>query len=816
MKVCNSCNENKRLYSEEINICPNCGDILESIYNKDILNGINIELDFTQIKCDCGNEFLYEALDTFGKCPECGDAYKGYKDDIDPRAKLRKNRFYEVEDLISSLEVEISNLKSKIKENKVKKVLLVESREFIQSKIEEISILSDKNIFRNIRFYSDELENECTDIKMQEIKLYISSLYNLHKELLLNEVVYAWKNAFFRLYEVVKKYLYVNKLIINSIVADNFTESKKIMKLAQNKLNSATEDLEVLSDMLQIKNLEETTDREFNVFDLMRLGKLNEFKGGYITNEFIRIQENSFNYFKEFLPNDMDYYKSLEFEILSNLSSYKVLVITSFLETRFKPKVRNVIKVLELAKNKNLKLLKEVIDNFKLKYIYALNTINDVTQIDDLNLKYYKNERLLIRNTMMSYKDFIEGVYRDIMSVIVASSYIIDGKPLNYQEIKSLNFGEKLNYIENKKPKKKNKNLNLYILSGGINKEFRHAEAHVDYEIDNKSKTILLRNKKECSQKNIGKKYSFEDFYMLYAELKETIYSIIIGLEIFIANNYEEFSDFITYVNEQIVNEYEGYLFELYLNFMGIRQLQVNKYTDGGMNTLHIKGISEEYSNIELLEACMQSIAGDAKKNIDIDIIKIELFDFKNIKIGSIRMVMKYLRKYFEVEENLKNYQILLYYFTSEINYEYSTYIDNKRDSYGINFILKTLENFLNSITNKNFKQIIEELKYIVYIFDEYKEFILVENESTLSIMKSLIHEIINQNEELFNGNKLNEQQCIEYIYTSMLELYNQVNFEDNSKLIENTNQKHNKIKIGRNESCPCGSGKKFKKCCGK
>ncbi|OZV12284.1 hypothetical protein CIW83_09295 [Tissierella sp. P1] len=26
---------------------------------------------------------------------------------------------------------------------------------------------------------------------------------------------------------------------------------------------------------------------------------------------------------------------------------------------------------------------------------------------------------------------------------------------------------------------------------------------------------------------------------------------------------------------------------------------------------------------------------------------------------------------------------------------------------------------------------------------------------------------------------------------------------------------KYDKRKIGRNESCPCGSGKKYKKCCG-
>jgi len=28
--------------------------------------------------------------------------------------------------------------------------------------------------------------------------------------------------------------------------------------------------------------------------------------------------------------------------------------------------------------------------------------------------------------------------------------------------------------------------------------------------------------------------------------------------------------------------------------------------------------------------------------------------------------------------------------------------------------------------------------------------------------------------------------------------------------------QQHKKKKIGRNEPCPCGSGKKYKRCCGK
>jgi uncharacterized protein YchJ len=39
--------------------------------------------------------------------------------------------------------------------------------------------------------------------------------------------------------------------------------------------------------------------------------------------------------------------------------------------------------------------------------------------------------------------------------------------------------------------------------------------------------------------------------------------------------------------------------------------------------------------------------------------------------------------------------------------------------------------------------------------------------------------------------------------------------YEKAMKFIENIN-KEEKIKMGRNDPCPCGGGKKYKKCCGK
>lgn len=45
-------------------------------------------------------------------------------------------------------------------------------------------------------------------------------------------------------------------------------------------------------------------------------------------------------------------------------------------------------------------------------------------------------------------------------------------------------------------------------------------------------------------------------------------------------------------------------------------------------------------------------------------------------------------------------------------------------------------------------------------------------------------------------------------------------NQEELNKYVQMVNQKlsrnlYKKVKVGRNDPCPCGSGKKYKKCCG-
>lgn len=805
MKICNNCSEAQLLYDKNTDNCSVCGSKLDYVYDKNKMAEINIGIDFTYIECDCGEMFLYEHT----KCSNCGYVPEFCQDKIDPKSKLRKIRFDEILNIIINSDLELKNLTSNIKEGKLKRNFKENVFEIIQVNFEAINQLNAKKIYTNKKFNSDRLETKSTEKNINEIKYTIESIYNIYKELILVEVPYTWKNLFYRFKEVVKKYLNTNKLIIKSITSDNYTSAMKSMKLAQSALDSTTEELNIFSDILEVKRIEETTNKEFGIFDLIRLEMSKNIETPYQDNVIKILQENSYQYFKEFLKNDIKYYSELEFQILSNLSSYKVLVISSFLEIRFKPKIRNVIKVLELAKEKDLNKLKESMYNFKSKYLYALNIIHDVSQIDEYNIKYYNKERLLVRSTMRSYKDFIEGVYRDIMTIIVASSYILDKKDFEYEELKMQSFSEKLNYIENKIPKKKNKNLNLPILSGGINKVFRHAEAHVDYDIDNKNKYIILRNKKDEIGSIIQEKYTFEEFYMLYIELKETIYSIIIGLEIFIADNYKYFSNFILDVNQSILHDYEGYLFEFYYATIGLRCIEINTYIEKDKSILYVTCVNEEDIVTDTLEKCIYGLASDViQKNINEDIVIIEIIDLDNTTIGFTEVNMKYFNEYFEMEDNLKNYQMILIYLTTKIIYNREHYSNEKDEKDPLTLILKLIEDLKESMDNKESEQILSEIAHIYYIINEYQKSILLEDSPILTYIKLAIQDIINKEE----NNK--EYRYKETLKESIKEFYNDfLNILDKKDTI---NQQSKRNKIGRNEICPCGSGKKYKKCCGR
>ena len=54
------------------------------------------------------------------------------------------------------------------------------------------------------------------------------------------------------------------------------------------------------------------------------------------------------------------------------------------------------------------------------------------------------------------------------------------------------------------------------------------------------------------------------------------------------------------------------------------------------------------------------------------------------------------------------------------------------------------------------------------------------------------------------------------FIYTIGLEPEKPENLSELNRLLNPPETRKHENKIGRNEPCPCGSGKKYKKCCGK
>ena len=92
-------------------------------------------------------------------------------------------------------------------------------------------------------------------------------------------------------------------------------------------------------------------------------------------------------------------------------------------------------------------------------------------------------------------------------------------------------------------------------------------------------------------------------------------------------------------------------------------------------------------------------------------------------------------------------------------------------------------------------------------------------NEKYPDIFIERINEILKTNynslDEILEKNK---RFYIDNPYTSStMTLYSSYAFKRLIEVIDETdNKKQEKIKVGRNDLCPCGSGLKYKKCCGK
>ncbi len=152
-------------------------------------------------------------------------------------------------------------------------------------------------------------------------------------------------------------------------------------------------------------------------------------------------------------------------------------------------------------------------------------------------------------------------------------------------------------------------------------------------------------------------------------------------------------------------------------------------------------------------------------------------------------------------------------------NYNVGYWVD---DTLGI-FIIPNLGTFFEIFKNKNhtikkWKECIIEFLNLDKIPLSVIEEAFKLNENALEIFNEALSEKVNSKEDLIN------QYKPDYLsgkrFSPTLVLYNsklfQEIFDEIDRIEAKQNLEENAKSIGRNDPCPCGSGKKYKNCCGK
>jgi len=97
-------------------------------------------------------------------------------------------------------------------------------------------------------------------------------------------------------------------------------------------------------------------------------------------------------------------------------------------------------------------------------------------------------------------------------------------------------------------------------------------------------------------------------------------------------------------------------------------------------------------------------------------------------------------------------------------------------------------------------------IEYKREAFDMFKEMLS-------DVQFEIVRSLFNLNFEQFNQQKVRD---LEAQREKELEELNFIGAGENGSPVQMGQQQHQGPRVGRNESCPCGSGEKYKKCCGK
>lgn len=189
-----------------------------------------------------------------------------------------------------------------------------------------------------------------------------------------------------------------------------------------------------------------------------------------------------------------------------------------------------------------------------------------------------------------------------------------------------------------------------------------------------------------------------------------------------------------------------------------------------------------------------------------------------------------------EIKANIQELENYKYFEIKDLNNSYENFLENSMGGFSSHsqtydvgiiydkelglFAIPFYKTFCKIFASKDFKTIENYDKCIEYfmttssisanilkrVYEKYSNFMDVIN--SIYSTKMTFDELIR---------KYKSKELKEKIFSSTSVLYNSKVFDNTLNLFEEESQKPeiDTTKVGRNDPCPCGSGKKFKKCCG-
>lgn len=294
---------------------------------------------------------------------------------------------------------------------------------------------------------------------------------------------------------------------------------------------------------------------------------------------------------------------------------------------------------------------------------------------------------------------------------------------------------------------------------------------------------------------------------------------------------------------EIYTNQNSSSIVEFFLPMVGVVVDDIQNYYEENQNIVAIRGKSIDRNDEDFLPKLMPCLSPIIINNTEVDLVKLSLYDYDDIEIGSIQLIAKYIRRFKIAEEKYKIYEMLLINATTQITYVYTNNqaSPSKENDLKLSvFVIAILNSCMPLIeklisvrvplvkdaeSNINIiEDVHSEFKYISEIINEFVNY--EPNNNLLIYVREIVSTFVFATDKLVKSQSKLTISFVDEMYlicshscTKISELFaTEGELQEMQKIVDKSSEiDHSNLlfsTVGRNDSCPCGSGKKYKRCC--